>query len=109
MTVDLATMSRQELSKLQRDVETALREAEVRDLKEARVAAEKAASQYGYSLNEITGEMAGPRKRRPGRFASLVKFRNPDNATETWSGRGRKPRWFNEAVANGTDPDSMLA
>jgi DNA-binding protein H-NS len=27
------------------------------------------------------------------------KYRNPDNASETWSGRGRKPRWLEERLA----------
>ena len=27
--------------------------------------------------------------------------RNPDNAEETWSGRGRKPRWVEQALAAG--------
>ena len=29
------------------------------------------------------------------------KYRNPDNASETWSGRGRKPRWLEERLAKG--------
>ena len=30
-----------------------------------------------------------------------AKYRNPDNASETWSGRGRKPRWLEERLAKG--------
>jgi DNA-binding protein H-NS len=29
------------------------------------------------------------------------KYRNPDNASETWSGRGRKPRWLEERLEKG--------
>ena len=31
-----------------------------------------------------------------------VKYRNPSNADETWTGKGRKPKWLTTAVANGS-------
>jgi DNA-binding protein H-NS len=30
-----------------------------------------------------------------------VKYRNPDNPSETWAGTGRKPKWLTEAEAKG--------
>ena len=30
-----------------------------------------------------------------------VKFRNPDNSAEAWSGRGLQPRWLSAAVKAG--------
>lgn len=30
-----------------------------------------------------------------------VKYKNPTNALETWTGRGRKPNWLTEAIAKG--------
>jgi DNA-binding protein H-NS len=29
------------------------------------------------------------------------KYRNPDNPSETWSGRGRQPRWLTAALKTG--------
>lgn len=29
------------------------------------------------------------------------KYRNPDNSTETWAGRGRQPRWMTAAIKAG--------
>jgi DNA-binding protein H-NS len=29
------------------------------------------------------------------------KFRNPNNPSETWSGRGRSPHWVVELIASG--------
>lgn len=29
------------------------------------------------------------------------KFCNPDNPQETWTGRGRKPKWVEECLARG--------
>ncbi len=41
----------------------------------------------GFSVNELFGG------RGRGRSAA-VKYMNPDNRTETWTGRGRKPNWL---------------
>ena len=30
-----------------------------------------------------------------------AKYRNPDNPALTWSGRGKRPAWVNEALAAG--------
>jgi DNA-binding protein H-NS len=38
---------------------------------------------------------------------SDVKYRNPANADETWTGLGRKPKWLHEALANGHDLESF--
>jgi len=45
---------------------------------------------------------AGKKRRK-----SAVKYR--DDAGNTWTGRGRKPRWFQDAVAAGKKPEDMAA
>ena len=64
----------------------------------ARVKAElaTAARARGFSLEEIFGN-GKALKRRP----IVPKWRNPSNPHETWSGRGRAPRWFNQRTAIG--------
>jgi DNA-binding protein H-NS len=32
---------------------------------------------------------------------TLPRYRNPDDASQTWSGRGRRPKWVTEALAGG--------
>jgi DNA-binding protein H-NS len=34
------------------------------------------------------------------RAPAVVKYRNPNNLDETWSGRGRKPRWLTVALTS---------
>lgn len=97
MAIDMSTMSRKELLQLQKDVAKALEKAELRAIKDARIAAEKAAAEFGFSLNEITD---APAKKKT---VGAAKYRNPNNADETWTGRGRKPHWMIEAIAKGVD------
>lgn len=107
MAITLDAMSRVELMQLQKDIEIALKQATIRDREEARKAAEEAVAKFGYSLAEVTGGAANAKKTKSGKPAALPKYRNPENAEETWSGRGRKPHWFNRAIAAGVDLDTL--
>ena len=103
MDVNLKEMSRKELEKLRRDVDKAIENVASRELKMAQEAAARAAAEYGYSLNDV---VAVAPKRSSG-TKSAPKFRNPDDANQTWTGKGRQPDWYKTAVANGVDPESM--
>ena len=35
------------------------------------------------------------------------KYRNPADAEQTWSGRGRKPRWFLDQIGAGKTPEDL--
>ena len=97
MTIDLASMSKKELLQLQKDVASALKNADIKARQEARLAAEKAAAEFGFSLDEVLGDGKG---KKP---AGVAKYRNPKDSEQTWTGRGRKPAWLNEAIAAGVD------
>ena len=70
---------------------------------------------FEVSLTRI-GESGGRRRRRSTdgdgaedrRGAVAAKYRNPDNHSETWSGRGRKPKWVEDKVAGGKSLDDLL-
>jgi DNA-binding protein H-NS len=42
------------------------------------------------------------------RGAVAPKYRNPENPSETWAGRGLKPRWLTAAIKGGKKPDDFL-
>lgn len=109
MTQDLKKMSKKQLEKLKKDVEKALAGLATKEKREAKKAAEKAVAKYGFSLADITGGAAAPAKaaKRTVKKASPAKYANPDNAEQTWTGKGRQPQWFKAAVDAGKDPASM--
>ena len=46
---------------------------------------------------------------RGGRMGPVApKYRNPENPTETWAGRGLKPRWLTAAIKGGKKQDDFL-
>jgi DNA-binding protein H-NS len=102
---DLEKLSLDELKKLSRDVEKAIASFEDRKRKDALKAMEKVAREHGFSLDEVVKTQKAA-ARKPARDA---KFRNPANPSDTWSGRGRQPGWYKDAVAAGTSPDKMRA
>ena len=106
MNKDLSSMTRSELETLKRQVEKAMVDVAEKDKKSALAAAEKAAADHGFSLAEITG--MAPRKGKTGSKTSApAKYRNPADTTQTWTGKGRQPAWFKDALSNGTSPEAM--
>lgn len=98
MKIDLDAMTRKELKTLAKDVAKALSTIEKRERKAALAAAEKAAAEHGFSLSDL----AGPKKGKA-TAKNPPKYRNPENAEQTWSGRGRKPAWVNAAEGKGVN------
>ena len=102
MNIDLNSLSLKELKDLQSSVNKAVNGFEDRKRKAALSQVEEAARALGFTLSELTGT-AAPRKRSP----AVPKYANPSDKSETWSGRGRKPRWFAAALKAGKKPEQM--
>jgi len=106
MTTDLNAMSRKELTKLRADVDKALTSVSDRERKTALDAAERVAAEHGFSLEDLTGIAGAKGKGRKAKGAA--KYRNPSNPEQTWSGKGRRPNWINEADAAGRNIGDFL-
>ncbi len=103
MAFDLDHLSLKDLKDLHAQVTKAIATFVDRKKKQALAELEEKAREHGFSLSELTGA-APVRKRTP----ATAKYANPANSADTWSGRGRKPRWFEEAIANGKKADDLL-
>lgn len=57
------------------------------------------AEENGFSSIE---EVLGTSSRKGGGKKGVPKFRNPDNHDQTWTGRGRAPKWAEAHKAAGT-------
>ena len=68
----------------------------------------------GYTIDELFGTAkAAPKPRKaagPRKAAKKVapKYRNPANPKETWTGRGKQPRWMAALTAKGKKPEDFL-
>jgi DNA-binding protein H-NS len=93
---DLEALSLGELKKMQKDVAKAIATFEDRQKAEARTKVEVLARELGYSLSELVDT-----ETKSSRAPVAAKYRHPENPALTWSGRGRKPQWFVEAMEAG--------
>src|SRR5262249_52222343 len=48
------------------------------------------------------------RDRRPFYPPVLPKYRNPARPSETWAGRGKRPRWLSDQLRSGKKLDEFL-
>ncbi|MCC5956220.1 MAG: H-NS histone family protein [Natronohydrobacter sp.] len=94
--IDLNEMSIDELKKLQKDVTKAIDSFEDRALKAARVEMEAIARQHGFTVDQVLAKAPAT-----GRKTVAAKYANPADKSQTWTGRGRKPRWVVDALAGG--------
>jgi DNA-binding protein H-NS len=95
-TTDIDKMSYTELKEMETRIARLIvqkRDAERAELKE-KVAA--IARESGFDLRELMGGGRG----RKGIMAP-VKYRDPGNPENTWTGRGRMPRWMAAATKGG--------
>ncbi len=104
--IDLKKMNMTELRALEKRVARAIASRQKRERKEALSALEVKAKQLGYSLGELLGNAKSGEKTTAAKPAKprkpvAPKYRNPENPSQTWSGRGRQPNWLKEAVASG--------
>jgi DNA-binding protein H-NS len=58
-------------------------------------------AQLGKLSRFTGGAVRGMGVRGGGRGPVAPKYRNPDNPSETWAGRGLKPRWLSAALKSG--------
>lgn len=101
MAIDFSGLSIDELEQAIEDAQSAL-EKKRREIKtDVMQKMRKLASSIGVSIEVVADSSKAKSKLPP-------KYRNPADSSQTWTGRGPKPKWFKSAIASGKSPDSML-
>jgi DNA-binding protein H-NS len=95
-------MSLRELQELELKVRKAKATAQERSRTELRKKIETMVADAGFKVGDIFSGRGGK-----GRTVA-VKYANPDDPSETWTGRGRKPRWLNAKLQEGAKLDKFL-
>ncbi len=100
--IEIDTLSLDGLKQLQKDIAQAIEGYEARKRQEALAAVQAKAEEMGFSLQELVGST------KLGTTKSAPKYRNPDDATKTWTGRGRQPQWVKDHLAAGGMLNELL-
>ena len=107
MSINLDELSVDELEKLIKQAESALDKKRKAELKNAQAVLEKMAKDLGVDPQDLLKNAADKKKtgvRRPAK----VKFRDPNNSSNTWTGRGKRPLWLQDALSKGANLDDFL-
>lgn len=100
--IDLNSMSMDELRKLRKDVDKAIESFKEREQLAALAAVESIARERGFSL----GELARISVKRS-RGVNPPKYANPEDPRQTWTGRGRRPKWVETALESGKTMEDL--
>lgn len=99
----LEKMSHAELVELRVEVDRLIAEKQVAERAALKQRLADLAKAQGFALEDIVGKGRKPRGAVP------VKYRDPKNPENTWTGRGRMPRWLVAATkVRGVKKDDFL-
>jgi len=115
MDIKLNKMTITELRRLRGKVDAELKRRDDSARKEVLKQVKKIAAEHGVALADVLAE-SKPRAaaKAPAKASTSkgkrvpVKFRNPADASQGWTGRGRKPRWVEEWIASGKSIEELL-
>jgi len=100
--INFTKMPLKALLGLRARLDIAIEETRNRERAALREKIESVAREAGLSVADLFGTRATKgRKVAP-------KYRNPDNHAETWTGRGRRPRWLAAKMKSGGKVDAFL-
>lgn len=119
--MELGSLSLTELRRLQSKVETEIRRRSDTARRDLIKRMQKMAAEQGLSLDDVLGgapiekpaskQGKSPKVAKPKKTAkvSVIKYRNPANPDQGWSGRGRKPQWVHDWLAQGKPIEELAA
>jgi DNA-binding protein H-NS len=97
--LDLTSFSESDLRDLAKKVESELENRESQKKKIVLDQIKELAQSIGMTVDQIvTAERKGGKKLKAAAGAVYV---NPDNPKQTWSGKGRRPKWAKEMLEQG--------
>lgn len=105
-SINVDKLSLKELLDLEAKVKKAIASAQAREKDEFKAEMKAMAAKRGLSIDEIFGNVRGGKSTKGGKVA--IKYRNRDNPGETWTGRGRQPKWLAAALKKGAKVQDFL-
>lgn len=106
---NLSNYNLAELKGLQFDIEKEIKSRQKDEVRKAREQILAIAQDVGVPVSDLIAKAGGGKKGgndQPGRQGE-ARFRNPADQSQTWTGRGRQPKWIAEALAGGKSLDDF--
>ena len=97
--IDLSGLNIDQLTDLVGKAQSEMASREKHRRKDLRSELERRVAAEGYKMGDIFPEIGNGAANGRQRRKMPAKFRNPQNAEETWTGSGRSPRWVQAILA----------
>lgn len=107
MRPDISNLTVAELKHLTNEAEALIEAKKEQELDAAYKQVLQIASDNDVSVEELLARGVKSGKSAT-RKPVAPRYRNPDNQEETWTGRGKQPRWLAAKIASGAQLDSFL-
>ncbi|HMM57578.1 MAG: H-NS histone family protein [Proteobacteria bacterium] len=104
MAIELKNLNKKQLAELIERAASRSRELVAEEIEKIRADVRAYAKSKGYTIEHLFGG----RGRKGKRGKAAPKYRNPADPAQTWSGRGKRPRWFNAALKAGKREKDLL-
>ncbi|MDT1064046.1 H-NS histone family protein [Paracoccus sp. CPCC 101403] len=101
MDFSIDALDLKELKALRSKLDRAIDGFEAKQKQKAMEAIRVAAQEHGFALKDLLSDEG--LKTTP----VAPKYAHPENPEQTWTGRGRKPRWVQEALDAGKSMDDL--
>lgn len=103
--MDLSTLTVVQLRELQQRIPGELKKRESKEKGNVLNKLKALAQSHGYSLEQLLEKEVAVKKTRG---TVKIKYRHPQDASLTWTGRGRTPKWVTQWQASGGTLENLL-
>ncbi|KAF1019121.1 MAG: Trans-acting regulatory protein HvrA [Acinetobacter bereziniae] len=107
MMPDISNLSVEELRKLTAEAEALIESKKDQAIEDAYNKIVEIAESAGLSLEQFI-EYGTQKRKKTTRKAVEPRYRNKKNAAETWTGRGKQPRWLVAEIEKGAKLEDFL-
>lgn len=107
MKPDISDLSVEELKRLQVEAEALIVSKKDQAIEDAYDQILAIAESVGFSVEELL-ELGEQKRKKTTRKAVEPRYRNKNNPEQTWTGRGKQPRWLVAELEKGAKLEDFL-
>lgn len=104
---DITNLSVEELKRLQAEAEVLIASKKDQAIEDAYNQIMTIADNVGLSIEQIL-EFGAQKRKKSTRKAVEPRYRNKNNPSDTWTGRGKQPRWLVAELEKGAQLEDFL-
>lgn len=111
--INLDVLSKDELLSLRERIDQRMVEVDREARAKALEAIKAAAAEHGFNVHDLVGKPERGSRKGAARAAAAApsdrpaRYANPQDPSQTWSGRGRRPAWVNAALEGGASIETL--